>query len=452
MNSWIKVSLQQVCSLVTDGTHHSPPNFPTGAYRYVTAKNIRQWGLDLSDISYVDEQTHKEIYSRCPVEHGDVLYIKDGVTTGLAAINTLAEPFSMLSSVALLKPTRDVLHPPYLKHWLNSPLTKRDMTSGMTGTAIKRLVLKQIRAAEIPLAPLNEQRRIADKLDTVLTRVDAVSARLARVAPLLKRFRQSVLAAATSGRLTEDWRTGRSPDWDQALFADVVVESSTGLVRSATEQFPLQEGLAPYLKMNSVGEMWGYECTDLPGVNCSVEEFKRYELRQGDWLFNTRNSVELVGKSCVWNGPAGVVFNNNLLRVRFHADINPMWVEIFFRSPKGRDLLAAVKSATTSVAAIYQRSLMGLPMLRPPADEQTEIVRRVEVLFAFADRLEARLKAAQTATERLTPALLAKAFRGELVPQDPNDEPASELLRRLQAASGHPAPARASGRGRKRSA
>ena len=75
--------------------------------------------------------------------------------------------------------------------------------------------------------------------------------------------------------------------------------------------------------------------------------------------------------------------------------------------------------------------LRSLPILMPPPEEQAEIVRRVETLFAFADRLEARLQTARTATERLTPALLAKAFRGELVPQDPNDEPASELLERL---------------------
>lgn len=78
--------------------------------------------------------------------------------------------------------------------------------------------------------------------------------------------------------------------------------------------------------------------------------------------------------------------------------------------------------------------LRSLPLILPPPSEQTEIVRRVETLFAFADRLEARLQSAQTAAERLTPALLAKAFRGELVPQDPNDEPAAELLRRLRAA------------------
>ena len=94
------------------------------------------------------------------------------------------------------------------------------------------------------------------------------------------------------------------------------------------------------------------------------------------------------------------------------------------------------------------------PLPEPTIEEQTEIVRRVETLFAFADRLEARLAQAQTAATRLTPALLAKAFRGELVPQDPNDEPAAELLRRLQAqrATGAPAPKTGAGRGRGRKA
>ncbi len=92
--------------------------------------------------------------------------------------------------------------------------------------------------------------------------------------------------------------------------------------------------------------------------------------------------------------------------------------------------------------------LRSLPLILPPPSEQTEIVRRVEILFAFADRLEARLQSAQTAAERLTPALLAKAFRGELVPQDPSDEPAAELLRRLREARAAQAPAKR-GRGRK---
>lgn len=97
---------------------------------------------------------------------------------------------------------------------------------------------------------------------------------------------------------------------------------------------------------------------------------------------------------------------------------------------------------------LNQKNLNTIPVPVPPTEEQTEIVRRVETLFAFADRLEARLAQAQTAATRLTPALLAKAFRGELVPQDPNDEPAAELLRRLQAERAT-APKASAGRGRK---
>lgn len=183
-SNWLEVPLSDVCSLITDGTHHSPPNTRTGEFKYVTAKNIRPWGLDISDMTFVDSDTHAGIYSRCPVEYGDVLYIKDGITTGIAAINTLQEPFSMLSSVALLKPILNVLVSRYLKQWLNSPMTYKKMTGEMTGTAIKRLVLRQIRSSLIELPPLPEQKRIADKLDTVLARVDACREHLNRV-PLI---------------------------------------------------------------------------------------------------------------------------------------------------------------------------------------------------------------------------------------------------------------------------
>ncbi len=118
-SKWAMSSLADVCQLITDGTHHSPPNAETGDFMYVTAKNVKPWGLDISDITFVDKARHKEIYSRCPAKKGDVLYIKDGVTAGLAAVNHLDNQFSMLSSVALLRPDSEVLNSEFLKHWLN---------------------------------------------------------------------------------------------------------------------------------------------------------------------------------------------------------------------------------------------------------------------------------------------------------------------------------------------
>ena len=85
--------LEDVCDLITDGTHHSPPNLAEGDFLYVTSKNVRTGRIDLTDISYVTADVHASIYARCPVREGDVLYVKDGVNAGTAAVNTVAVPF-----------------------------------------------------------------------------------------------------------------------------------------------------------------------------------------------------------------------------------------------------------------------------------------------------------------------------------------------------------------------
>jgi type I restriction enzyme S subunit len=94
--TWAWVRLPQILEKLTDGTHHSPPNGPTGDFMYVTAKNIKTDGVLLDGITYVTKEIHDEIYSRCDPSNGDILYIKDGATTGIATINQIKEPFSML--------------------------------------------------------------------------------------------------------------------------------------------------------------------------------------------------------------------------------------------------------------------------------------------------------------------------------------------------------------------
>ncbi len=187
---WAWARLEDVCSKIQDGTHHSPKNQSrSGKYKYVTAKNIKVWGIDLSDITYVDEATHREIYQRCDPKRGDVLYIKDGATTGIATVNPFEEEISLLSSVALLKPVETALDSTYLKWWLNSPTGYHTMTEQMSGSAITRLILRTIRASQIPIAPLAEQRRIVGKLELLLGKVSSSQQRLSRVPGLLKRFR-----------------------------------------------------------------------------------------------------------------------------------------------------------------------------------------------------------------------------------------------------------------------
>ncbi len=159
------VRLGDVCERIMDGTHFSPKSTERGEFRYITAKNIKEWGLSLDDVTYLSKSDHDEIYRRCPVKKGDVLYIKDGATTGVATINPLVEEFSLLSSVAVLRGKEGVLDNRFLARYLNSPIGKKYMLGMMSGVAISRLTLTKLNDAEIPLPPLVVQQEIVAEIE-----------------------------------------------------------------------------------------------------------------------------------------------------------------------------------------------------------------------------------------------------------------------------------------------
>jgi len=167
---------------------------------YITAKNIKPEGVDLSDVTYVNEVFHRSIFDRCNPEKGDVLLIKDGVKTGIAAINVLEEEFSLLSSVALFK-TREVLDSHFLKYFLNSPFGFNMITGKMTGTAIKRIILRKLRSFFIPLPPPMEQKQIRNILDYRLSLLGNTEIEVLRTIKQAKDLRQSILKTAFIGKL-----------------------------------------------------------------------------------------------------------------------------------------------------------------------------------------------------------------------------------------------------------
>ena len=158
---WDVKKLVDVCNKLTDGTHFSPINSNNGDYKYITAKNIKSSGFDFSNITYVNREIHNSIYSRCNPEYGDILYIKDGITTGIAMINSLHEEFSLLSSVALLKQNRSILNGYYLCNVLNNNEMYNLIRKKMGGAAITRLTIAKLKVIEIPVPPIKLQEEFA---------------------------------------------------------------------------------------------------------------------------------------------------------------------------------------------------------------------------------------------------------------------------------------------------
>ena len=197
--SWQWVNITEVTSKITDGTHHSPENKPIGDFLYITAKNIKYDGIKKDSATYVNSNVHTEIYSRCNPEYGDILYIKDGATAGVVAINDLKVPFSLLSSVALIKPL-GILNR-YLYYFLRSDFSNSSIKKSMKGVGITRITLRQIEEWNIPVPPYAEQERIVKILDNYFSILSYLEWNIDTLQESIHNAKSKILDLAMQGKL-----------------------------------------------------------------------------------------------------------------------------------------------------------------------------------------------------------------------------------------------------------
>jgi type I restriction enzyme S subunit len=202
-------------------------------------------------------------------------------------------------------------------------------------------------------------------------------------------------------------------EWQFGVFGELVAESFVGLVRAAALQG--QERQYQYLKMNNLNTKGEFDLTNLVKIDANEQEIEKYQLNPGDFIFNTRNSIELVGKCGVFGEVTKfpVLFNNNLLKVIFYF-IDPRIVAYWFNSPIGKGQLRDVTSATTSVAAIYQKQLFGLHLPLPPLAEQKVIADKLDTLLAQVETTKARLDRIPQILKTFRQSVLAAAVSGKL--------------------------------------
>ena len=190
--AWEEKVLGEVTEYLSDGTHFSPKS-QNGEYKYITSKNIRNSGLDLSDVSYISAEEHQEIYKRCSVKFGDLLLTKDGASTGNCCINFLDEEFSLLSSVAVLRPKQKKHNANFLCQVLQSPIGQNEIKGSMAGQAITRITLEKLRAYKFNFPLYEEQTHLGlffRRLDSQIAESRAVleKSRQLKKAMLAKMF------------------------------------------------------------------------------------------------------------------------------------------------------------------------------------------------------------------------------------------------------------------------
>jgi type I restriction enzyme S subunit len=194
-------------------------------------------------------------------------------------------------------------------------------------------------------------------------------------------------------------------DWKLVNFSDLTEERLIGLVRGSKEQHELKE--FNYIKMDSILKDGGLNLNLATRVDANQNEVDRYSLKKGDFLFNTRNSYELVGKTAVFDfDEENWLYNNNIMRVRFKEDVNPYFMNLAFHSPIVLKQLDAAKNKTTSVCAIYDYQLKNIKIPLPPIAEQ----KRIAAILDKADVIRRKRQEAIKLTEELGRSLFLDMF------------------------------------------
>jgi type I restriction enzyme, S subunit len=472
---WERCALGDLARYVTSGSRDWSKYYSTNGALFVRTENINRNRLgSLSDIARVVLPDSVE-GKRTRIQRDDLLITITGANVGKCAHIDIDLPEAYVSQSVALVRLFDCIISRFIHRQLIAPGPAGDRTllqQSAYGLGRPVLNLDNVRQVPIALAPLREQRRIADKLDVIFARVDACRERLDQVPAILKRFRQAVLAAATSGKMTEKWREANPGKSDAAELAERVHSNHVaagghkiGNAALPTEDvhdlspdmFPIGWGLLTLrdlvlpdrpitygiLKPGPELEMGVpyVRVADFPGEKLNLalirrtsptidEKFKRSRLRPGDLLLSIRGTV---GRLIVIPDELqNANITQDSARLSIQPSVNRDYVLWYLRSELAQSRMKrSIKGV--AVRGINIGDVRALQVPLPSRAEQDEIVRRVDALLAYADNLESHYTAALDHVERLAPALLSKAFRGKLLPQDSNDAPAFELLEQIRA-------------------
>lgn len=420
--------------------------------------------------NYVDEKTRIAMKAKIYPE-GSTLFAKIGEALKLNRRGFVGKEGIADNNVMGVIPDTQLISAKFLFYFLKTV----DFSEFSRSSTVPSIRKGDVENLVLCLAPLAEQKRIVAKLDEVLAQVDTIKARLDRIPATLKRFRQSVLAAAVSGKLTEDWRVKNVGCCAESEL-NTNFSKKSGKLRLRGKQTNLSE-----LSLLTLPSSWTwtqnyklakdtsnaicagpfgtiFKAKDFRGEGVPIiflrhvkkdgfnqnkpnymdravwEEFhQEYSVNGGELLVTKLGDPP--GECCIYPENAGTsMITPDVLKMDVdEQSAEKKYLSSYFNSPISTELIEKLAFGATRLR-IDIAMFKGFPVPLPPIEEQKQIVRLVDQYFAFADTIEAQVKKAQARVDNLTQSILAKAFRGELVAQDLNDEPADKLLERIAQA------------------
>jgi type I restriction enzyme, S subunit len=472
---WIETTLQEVCSVITDGVHKTP-NYQESGIPFISIKNIRPFKFSPETyVRYVSEEDHNEMCKRSNPEFGDVVLTKIG-TLGYAKRIDWKSKFNIFVGLALLKPRKVVILSKFLEAMLNSPQINLQCINGANGTGLMTLPLVTLRSIKFQLPSLNEQKRIVLKIEELFSKLDNAKDTLQKVKLQLIQYRQSLLKLAFEGKLTEEWREKNLQNYDSnenrlkkilEKRNELWIKHNESLQKNKRKkylqpQFPNSEKfpnlpnswfwgsfdqISERVTVGHVGTMKNeYVSSGIPFLRSQNVRTNRFEftgmkfiskkfhdtlqksmLKPNDIVVVRSGSV---GTSCVI--PLNIKNANcsDLVIIKQPHGIEPRFGSYYINSV----VETQIKFQKVGIALEHfnTNSVAKLPLPIPTREEQKEIVSQIEQGFSLIENTENITNAMLSQLDTLRSSILKQAFVGKLVPQDDSDESAEKLLERIK--------------------
>jgi type I restriction enzyme S subunit len=434
---WAITKLELLTTDISYG-YTAPSSYDEVGPKMLRITDIQDNSVVWSDVPYCEiEEERLEKYL---LKKNDLVFARTGATVGKSFLIRTEPPKAVYASYLIRVRTASEELISVLSHFFKSQQYWQQITEFSSGIGQPNVNGTKLKGLTIPLPPLAEQKIIADKLDTMLAQVEATKAHLERIPGIIKTFRQSVLSAAVSGKLTEEWRDKNHfipayPDKGKEKFKSDLFDSAT----QSLPELPKEWGVVPaanileyvtsgsrgwanyyadggalFLRMSNVRyDTTKLDLNDLQYVNLPESvEGKRSLVRKNDLVISITADVGRVARIDMELDEAYV--NQHLALVRPSKHINSEYLATCIAAVNiGVKQVQALKRGATK-AGLGLDDIRSLAIPFPSIEEQDEIVRCIEVLCTFADRVEIKATAALDRVNKISQSILAKAFRGEL--------------------------------------
>ena len=431
--NWRWVTASSIASVISKGTtpQGGKDGYTDDGVKFLRVENICNDGtISHEGIMHVSEEMHTGFLKRSVLQEGDILVSIAGTLGKTAVVRSIDLPMNTNQAVSFIRLKDNTINSAFFKLAIDNPIIQERLLSQTKVTSIPNLTLDIIGRCPIPLSPLSEQQRIVDRIESLFVKLDEAKEKAQAVVDGFENRKAAILHKAFTGELTERWRRTNNVDndsWRLYRFDDCVDVMQNGIAKRKGNSGKYYV----VLRLANLTDN-GFNESDLREILLDEKEQKNYELKPNDVLMvRVNGSKDNVGKQYLITNQKRWAFCDHIIRIRYSNFIIPQYMVLFSKSEVYRQYIKDNMVSSAGQNTISRKGMAKLNIPIPLLGEQEQIVANLSRIFEKEQQVKDSAEQVIAQIDTMKKSILARAFRGELGTNDPSDESAEELLKRI---------------------